>query len=51
MTGKVVGKRVDGRSHLVEIEVESVNQRGEHSTPGGGWVILPSHDTQSWVPG
>lgn len=50
ITGKVVGKRVKGTVHLIEIEIDSVNQRGESSTPGGGWVILPSRHAESFVP-
>jgi acyl dehydratase len=48
--GTVVRKWIQGRQHLVEIEVESLNQRGESSTPGGGWVVLPSRHAGSHVP-
>lgn len=51
ITGKVVRKWIEGRQHLVEIEIESLNQRGEPSTPGGGWVVLPSRHAGSHVPG
>ena len=50
ITGRVTHKWVEGRTHLVEVEVESLNQRGEPSTPGGGWVILPSRDNDYFVP-
>lgn len=51
ITGKVVRKWIEGRQHLVEIEIESLNQRGESSTPGGAWVVLPSVHPGSYVPG
>jgi acyl dehydratase len=48
--GTVVKKWIAGRHHLVEIDIEAVNQRGEQSTPGGGWVILPSRHPGADVP-
>ena len=39
--GTVVGKRVEGGRHLVEIEQEARNQDGELSVVGGGVVELP----------
>ena len=50
ITGTVTRKWIEGRTHLVEIAVQSLNQRGESSTPGGGWVILPSRDSDYFVP-
>lgn len=50
ITGTVKRKWIEGRTHLIEIAVDSLNQRGESSTPGGGWVILPSRDTEYFVP-
>ena len=50
MTGKVKRKWIDGRLHLVEIEIASINQRQENSTPGGAWIVLPSRHPGAWVP-
>lgn len=41
-TGEVVGKRVEGPHHLVDIKVAATNQRGQVSTPGTAVVVLPS---------
>ena len=50
ITGKIARKWIDGREHLVEVEVTSLNQRMENSTPGGLWVVLPSRHPGSFVP-
>jgi hydroxyacyl-ACP dehydratase HTD2-like protein with hotdog domain len=41
-TGRVTAKRVDGRHHLVELEIAETNQRGEMCAPGKATVALPS---------
>lgn len=41
-TGKVVGKRVEGDSHLTDLELWITNQRGDRSTIGSAIVELPS---------
>lgn len=43
-------KWIEGRQHLVQIDVTSLNQREENSTPGALWVVLPSRHPGSWVP-
>lgn len=48
--GRVVRKWIEGRQHLVELEVAGTNQRGEVSTPGGAWAVLPSKHPGSFVP-
>jgi acyl dehydratase len=40
-SGTVTGKRREGPHHIVELELHSINQRGEDSTPGVATVILP----------
>lgn len=40
--GAVAGKRVEGNEHLVDIKIESTNQRGENIMPGTAVVALPS---------
>ncbi len=51
ITGKVVRKWIEGREHMVEIELAAHNQRGEDSTPGGAFVVLPSRNPGAYVPG
>jgi hypothetical protein len=41
----VVGKRVDGERHVVDLEVVETNQRGEVCAPGKATVALPSRET------
>lgn len=41
-TGQVVAKRVEGRHHVVDLELAGTNQRGETTTPGKATVILPT---------
>jgi acyl dehydratase len=41
-SGEVVGKRVDGTRHLVDLKIEATNQRGEVTSPGTATVVLPS---------
>lgn len=43
-SGTVVGKRVEGPHHVVDLELASVNQRGENTCPGEATVILPSRE-------
>lgn len=50
ISGRVARKWIEDRQHMVEIEVTSLNQRGENSTPGALWVVLPSKHPGSWVP-
>jgi acyl dehydratase len=40
--GTVVAKEVEGDDHLVRLEVDVRNQRGESTTPGTACVVLPS---------
>jgi acyl dehydratase len=51
ITGKVIRKWIEGRQHLVEVELTAQNQRGESTTPGGAWVVLPSRHPGGYVPG
>jgi len=44
-SGTVVGKRVEGLQHIVDLELASTNQRGENTCPGTASVILPSRET------
>lgn len=50
ITGTVVRKWIEGRHHLVEVAIKALNQRGELSTPGGAWVVLPSRLPGAAVP-
>ena len=51
ITGTVTGKRVEGKLHFIDIDIQIVNQREEVSTTGGGSVILPTRAAGSFVPG
>ncbi len=42
--GKVIGKYCDNGKYCVDIDVQSVNQRGEVTIPGSATVILPSRE-------
>lgn len=42
-TGKVVGKRIEGETHLVDLELWITNQRGEKTTRGTAVVELPAN--------
>jgi acyl dehydratase len=44
-TGEVVGKRVEGDRHLVDIELRGTSQRGEITCPATATVSLPSRET------
>jgi acyl dehydratase len=44
MTGKVVGKRIDGRRNVIDLEVACTNQDGVVHMPGTAVVALPSRD-------
>jgi len=48
--GRVVRKWIEGRQHYVELEIAGTNQRGEVSTPGGAWAVLPSRHPGAFVP-
>lgn len=41
-SGSVIGKRVDGDHHVVDLRLAGTNQRGEVTAPGTATVILPS---------
>jgi acyl dehydratase len=41
-SGEVTGKRLDGKHHVVDLALQSVNQRGENTAPGTAVVILPT---------
>lgn len=43
-SGTVVGKRIEGRNAVVDLELASTNQRGENTAPGTASVILPSRE-------
>lgn len=45
ITGEVVGKRVEGGRHLVDVELRGTNQRGEVTCPATATVALPSQET------
>jgi len=40
--GKVAKKYVENGEHLVDCEIQCVNQRGETTVPGKATVVLPS---------
>ena len=44
LTGEVTGKRAEGSSHYVMIEMRATNQRGEVTAPGRATVLLPSRE-------
>lgn len=44
ITGEVVGKRVEGGLHLVDIELRGTNQRDVVTCPGTATVALPSRE-------
>ncbi len=48
--GRVTRKWIQGREHLVQLDVWIVNQRGEISTPGGAIAVLPSRLPGAYVP-
>lgn len=45
ITGEVVGKRIDGDAHLVDIEFRGTSQRDEITCPATAVISLPSRDT------
>ncbi|WP_420749394.1 FAS1-like dehydratase domain-containing protein [Rhodococcus sp. O3] len=44
-TGEVVGKRVEGDRHLVDVELRGTSQRGEVTCPATATISLPSRET------
>ena len=44
LKGKVVGKHIEDRAPLVDLEIWAENQRGEVTAPGQTTVMLPSRD-------
>lgn len=48
--GRVVAKRVEDGHHVVELALETVNQRNEHTAPGTAVVILPTRNTPVSLP-
>lgn len=49
-SGEVTGKRRDGKHHVVDLALQSVNQRGENTAPGTAVVILPTRDEDIDLP-
>lgn len=49
-SGTVVDKRIEDGRHVVELELQSVNQRGENTAPGRALVILPTRDGAAALP-
>jgi acyl dehydratase len=43
-SGTVIDKKEVGPHKIVELQLESVNQRGENTAPGAATVILPGRD-------
>jgi acyl dehydratase len=50
ISGEVARKWVADGRHMVEVRIESLNQRGESTTPGGAYVVLPSRYGDGIVP-
>ena len=48
--GVVTDKRVEDGRHVVELRLESVNQRGENTAPGTAVVILPTRSGEAELP-
>ncbi len=44
-TGEVVGKRIEGDRHLIDIELRGTSQRGEVTCPATATVSLPSRES------
>ena len=49
-SGEVTGKRIEDGRHLVELTLQSVNQRGENTAPGTAVVILPTRGAEALLP-
>jgi acyl dehydratase len=49
-SGKVSDKRIEDGRHVVELTLQSVNQRGENTAPGSALVILPTRDAEARLP-
>jgi acyl dehydratase len=49
-SGVVSDKRIEDGRHVVELTLQSVNQRGENTTPGTALVILPTRDAEAQLP-
>jgi hypothetical protein len=45
ITGEVVGTRVEGDSHLIDVEFRGTSQRGEVTCPAKATISLPSWET------
>ncbi len=43
-TGTVKAKRIENGEHLVDLEIDVVNEQGQSTTPGEATVALPSRD-------
>lgn len=43
-SGKVVAKRMEGRHPVVDLQLASMNQRGQNTAPGTATIILPSRE-------
>lgn len=48
--GKITKKYVKDGFSLADIDIETVNQRGEKTTPGMATVILPARDVNTRIP-
>lgn len=49
LTGTVTDKRTSGDQHLVDVEIEATNQRGDITVTGTAVLLLPSRETGSIV--
>ena len=43
--GKVTGKRTENGDHLIDLEVDVLNQEGGSTAPGEATVVLPRRPT------
>jgi acyl dehydratase len=49
-SGVVADKRIEDGHHVVELTLQSVNQRGENTAPGKAIVILPTREAEAHLP-
>lgn len=49
-SGTVIDKRVEDGHHVVELTLQSMNQRGENTAPGTAVVILPTREADAALP-
>ncbi len=50
LSGTVTDKRIEDGHHLVELTIQSMNQRGENTCPATAIVILPTRDKDAQLP-